>query len=761
MTDTDNRITQLSNKLDILLQKQRTLSQAFFELQTELNQLKATQKETTETIIEEPAKETPPQEIRVTPPPAPVPPVKEWIPERKQTQNQSNWEKFIGENLLSKIGIVILVIGVAIGAKYAIEHQLISPLMRIILGYLVGGGLLGFAFKLKAKYTNFSAVLLSGASAIVYFITYFAYDFYQLIPQIPAFGLMVVFTAFTVGAAIHYNRQMIAHLGLVGAYAIPFLLSDGSGKFAVLLSYMAIINTGILVVSIKKYWKPLYYVSFGLTWLIYFFWYVSDLTVSDATGTTINPHFGLALTFLILFFIIFYLAFLGYKFIKNETFTVENIVLLLANSFIFYGFGYEILEHHSTGIHLLGLFTFCNALLHCLISVLIYKRKLVDKNLFYLTFGLMLVFVTITIPVQFNGNWITLLWSAEAVLLFWIGRKKQVPVYEFLSYPLILLSFISLIYDWIDVYLGFPLVEFLPVFNIHCFTSVLSIIAFGWITLLNQKEVTDIRKDSSNLINYAIPVLLIFTVYTSFRLEIAHYYNLQLWRTHYTGHSIATFKTIWILNYSLFFVSALSFVNLKKIKNQALGYASIILTVITIFVFLIQGLLLFSELREDYLNSSVNSTVLNIGIRYISFVFMALALYSTFLYTKTSFITKTFKTVFDIVLHLSILWIVSSEFLHWIEMFHYTEGYKIVSILWGMYALLLIILGIWKKKKHLRIGAMILFGVTLMKLFVYDMTHFGTIAKTIVFVSLGIILLIISFLYNKYKRFISEEHAEE
>ena len=54
-----------------------------------------------------------------------------------------DWEKFIGENLINKIGIAILIIGVGIGAKFSIENDFISPLTRVILGYLFGLGLLG------------------------------------------------------------------------------------------------------------------------------------------------------------------------------------------------------------------------------------------------------------------------------------------------------------------------------------------------------------------------------------------------------------------------------------------------------------------------------------------------------------------------------------------------------------------------------------------------------------------------------------------
>ena len=207
-----------------------------------------------------------------------IPPIKKRNPAYKPSFSlkiKSDIEKFIGENLINKIGIAITIIGVAIGAKYSIEHELISPLTRIILGYLMGLVLLGFGIKLKSTYENFSAVLVSGAIAILYFITYAAYSFYSLFPQLPAFLLMVVFTGFAVVAAIKYDKQVIAHIGLVGAYAVPFLLSEGSGKVVILFTYMAIINVGILLIALKKYWKPLYFSSFICTWVIFAAWYFS------------------------------------------------------------------------------------------------------------------------------------------------------------------------------------------------------------------------------------------------------------------------------------------------------------------------------------------------------------------------------------------------------------------------------------------------------------------------------------------------------
>jgi uncharacterized membrane protein len=788
MTDDNNRINQLHGKLESLLKRQDDFSKEINNLRVEINRLKTTETEQTEKKEEakldrpitdtdfETNKEKTTADYRTTQQQAKKEPPKQTIPPlNNPPKTKIDLEKLIGENLINKFGIAITVIGVAIGAKYSIENELISPLTRIILGYLTGLGLLGFGIKLKTKYENYSAVLVSGAMAILYFITYSAYDFYDLIPQVFAFALMVIFTVFTVIAAINYNRQIIAHIGLVGAYAIPFLLSEGSGKVAVLFSYMAIINIGILAIAFKKYWKPLYYASFGLTWLMYFLWYASKYQSIE--------HFGLALIFLSIFFVTFYLTFLVYKLLRKEKFEINDIILLLANSFVFYGIGYAIFDNHKTGEQFLGIFTLCNAIVHFFVSAVIYRQKLADRNLFYLVSGLVLVFITIAIPVQLDGNWVTLLWAGEAALLFWIGRTKDVPVYEKLSYPLMILAFFSITHDWTSVYDTYnpenPEIGITPLLNINFLSSLLFISAFGFINILNRnKNYTSAlvnEKRISKIISFSIPFILFFTLYYAFRMEISSYWD-QLYAdsaltinsesqqnpNYYWNYDLSRFKTIWIINYSLLFVSILSFVNFRKFRNEQFGLINLGLIILALTVFLIQGLYVLSELRDSYLEQTLSQYYqrdsLNIGIRYISFAFVALTLFTCYTNIRQAYMQRDFKIAYDFLLHTSILWISSSELISWMDIAESTQSYKLgLSILWGSYSLFLIVIGIWKKNKPLRIGAIALFGVTLVKLFFYDISHLDTIAKTIVFVSLGVLLLIISFLYNKYKHIISDE----
>jgi len=173
-------------------------------------------------------------------------------------------------------------------------------------------------------------------------------------------------------------------------------------------------------------------------------------------------------------------------------------------------------------------------------------------------------------------------------------------------------------------------------------------------------------------------------------------------------------------------------------------------------VFLSHGLQELETLKDSYYQQTLAEyyprTPFYIGIRYVAFAFVGLLLLATYEYIQSNLVDDFLEIPFDVVLHLTILITASFELMHCLGIANASQSDKLgLSIFWGIYALFLIAFGLWKKKQHLRIGGMILFALTLVKLFLYDLAHLDTIAKTVVLVSLGVLLLIISFLYNKYK----------
>jgi len=771
------KLEALQLKLNLLLNKQEDFNKDIAWLKYELSLLKKEiqleeisvkapvpvenkQELTTSPISSEEKSTEKPSEVETLKPPITNLP--------KKPKSKSDLEKFIGENLINKIGIVILVLGVGIGAKYAIDNELISPLTRIILGYAMGLGLIFFALKLKSKYLNFSSVLLSGSMAIMYFITFIAYDFYALLSQSIAFALMVIFTIFTVIAALNYNKQVIAHIGLIGAYAVPFLLSDGSGNAHILFGYMAFINLGILAICIKKYWKPILYHSFGLTWLIYSAWFVTDYNYED--------YFAPAFIFLTVFFLIFYVATLAYKIIQHQKFLVTDISLISANAFIYFGFGYAILSGFELGENLLGLFAALNGVLHFLVCVFLYRKKSVEKTIFYFIAALVITFITIAIPIQLDGNWVTLIWSLEALLMFYLGKYKQNFMFEKMAYPLILLAIISLLEDWESAYASIS-ENFSPILNANFFTSLFVLICLGAILFVFQKK-KEVTHSYNYLAKYAVSALFLGIAYFIFRLELGSYFlmnyqasQIEVASTESTiplyhfNYEILNFRTLWIINYSLLFFSIVTYFVTKKIQHKTILSCFLGLNLFVLLIFLLSGLWNLSELRDSYLQQNLNEFydrgIYYILIRYISFLFVIPLVYLTYKLIQKKFNQKIMIFA-ELLFHLLLVWVLTSELIQWLDIAGVSSLYKIgLSILWGTYSLLLIGVGIGKKKKHLRIGAIVLFSITLIKLFFYDIRSLDTLSKTIVFVALGILLLLISFLYNKYKDLITDAEKND
>ena len=659
-----------------------------------------------------------------------------------------NLEDFIGTSLISKIGIIAIVIGVGIGVKYAFDHDLISPPIRVLMGYLAGGVLLFFTYRLQKAYRAFSAVLLSGALAITYYTSFAAHIYYELFSQSMTFVIMVLLTIYAVVEALRTDQPVIAHFGLVGAYAVPYLLGDDPDQITFLFTYVAIVNIGILAISLWRYWKNLYYAAFGITWLIYATWYGFDYQEA--------LHYNEALIFLTVFFVIFYLTFLAYKLIRREKYHTSDVAMLLLNSFIFYGLGYAILQDHDIGQDQLGLFTLLNALLHLGVSVVVHQFRLADRNLFYLVAGVGLIFATIAIPVQLDGNWVTFLWAGEALLLFWIGRSRKAPAFEKISYALFPLAFVSLFQDWADYNdTGFEAIK--SILNVYLLTSLWSAACFGGALLINRKEVyTHPLREGRlphNLLNYGLAVIFVMTLYLGFLLEITHYFEVL--ENQVEGSNVfMRYQFIWAVNYTLFFLTVLTLANIFRLRDGELGLINLILTLLVMTIFTLGSLTQFADLQDAYGNTALNHSgnPWYILIRYVSYIFAGGLLWATWKQLRQPFMNEKLLTLFDLFLHIVILSAASLELYCWMSMLDITNSFQAgLSILWGIYALTLIGLGIYWEKKHLRIAAMVLLGITLIKVALVDLANLDTPTKTVVLVILGALLLGISFLYNKFR----------
>lgn len=331
-------------------------------------------------------------------------------PLEEPSSTGGSYENFIGLRLIHLVGIVVLVIGLSIGVKYAIDRNLISEAMRIGLAYGAGVALFVLSLRLRRQYEAFSAILFSGAMASVYFTTYAAYVYYAMMPFFVAFILMIAFTVFTVYQALTYNRKEIALLGLVGAYAIPFLISKNTGQPALFFLYITLINSAVVFLVIKRGWKLVGSVAQYLTWLLFLGWASMQYT---------EKHLWVGLVFLVVFFLLFTFNTLVPRVVQRQAIGEGERWQLLMNNVAAY-FGSVFIMAHTFESEAIAAVTLVVSLVMAVQWYALHSLWGEEKTRNAVAL-LSLVLFVVFIAFQWEGLTVTLLWLLTAVVLFAYG----------------------------------------------------------------------------------------------------------------------------------------------------------------------------------------------------------------------------------------------------------------------------------------------------------------------------------------------------
>jgi uncharacterized membrane protein len=324
-------------------------------------------------------------------------------------------ENFIGLKLMHLVGIVVLVIGISIGVKYAIDKELISETVRILLAYAAGSLLFVFSVRLKKKYQFFSAILFSGSMASIYFTTYAAFVYYQFFPAIVAFLLMVALTVYTAITAISYDRKEIAIIGMIGAYGIPFLISANAERVELFFSYILLINVGVVFLSFKKGWKLMRQLALVITWMLFIGWGLLRYNESQQ---------GIAIVFMTVYYILFLISALAFRINRNMALTSGDIQQVIINNTALYIAAIIVFGKNSLEAELAtttGFMFFLTGLLAFISSKILYAEIVLQRWLTWQSLLLLLLFIVF----QWDGLTVTLLWVAVSVLLFAWGMVAQ------------------------------------------------------------------------------------------------------------------------------------------------------------------------------------------------------------------------------------------------------------------------------------------------------------------------------------------------
>lgn len=371
---------------------------------------------------------------------------------------KSSFEESMGSTWFSRVGIIALVLGVVFFLKYAFDNDLISYLFRIVIGVTAGIGLM-IAGELTAKnekYKQWAKKLVAGGFAITYFSIFAAYNFAEYRAAIgitlsqDIILLSIVAIAGVVLGLKDDSKTFVNFAFLLG-YLNAFLGMDNMSQVLPIV-YCLFLTTFLIVVSVYKQWNTLRIGGIVATYLLFVTWFSET-----------DPSFLMSSIFLCAY----YLAFNIQSLLITEN-SRNDAGISIINSLLFYGIFYNLLiEFHYAQFH---------SLLVWIIAVISFSlyalaRYLKKDMLRFAYLGLALFFLTISIHLQFDKQWITIGWALEAALLGYLGISLDVKLLRVTAYIVAFLAASKAFFLDLDVLNGYQRLEaiLIPVISFYSF----------------------------------------------------------------------------------------------------------------------------------------------------------------------------------------------------------------------------------------------------------------------------------------------------
>lgn len=364
-------------------------------------------------------------------------------------------EDFIGGRLLNRIGALIVVFAIAYFLKWSFDNNIIGELGRCVLGLAAGIGMMAAGqIYFKRGYTTFSQGLTGAGIAVIYLSTYAAVNYYHLISSFTAFALMFL-TALTAGImAAAGDAGATAALATIGGFMVPFLMGSHTGRIVPLLTYILILDLGILFMAYYRQWLFLNIIALLGTGLVTLAAFNMEWLIWNGQA----------------FIVIYLILFIVVAGLYNHRTRNDNPFLLLAGAIIFGIFTYAnlYLKMHDW----LGFISLCLAAIYLGTFLLLRSRNLgtvfFSKTLLFLS----LIFSLLAPPAQLQGMYHQMAWLAVAAASLYFSRSIRSNIAYIAGIIIIVMSISAIT----------PEIHPQPVFNST--TLLLSLIVVDWFMAL-------------------------------------------------------------------------------------------------------------------------------------------------------------------------------------------------------------------------------------------------------------------------------------
>jgi uncharacterized membrane protein len=324
-------------------------------------------------------------------------------------------EFFTTGNVVVRLGVVVLFLGVAFLLRYAYEHALLPVELRLAGAALGGLALTAIGWRLRERADSYGVVLQGAGVGVLYLTVFAAARLYPLLPIGAAFAALVILVAASSVLAVVQRAQSLAAFATSGGFLAPVLLSTGEGSHVALFSYYAVLNAGVLAMAWFRAWRWLNWLGFLFTFVIGASWgyqyYRPELYAST------QP-------FLVLFFG-FYLA-VTVLFARRD----EEAPAPFVDGALVFGMPLAAFALQWALVRELPFGLAYSALTAAFVYLTLawwLKRQARFATLLGTSFtALAVIFATLAIPFAFDDQrWTAGIWALEGAGLIWFGVRQQ------------------------------------------------------------------------------------------------------------------------------------------------------------------------------------------------------------------------------------------------------------------------------------------------------------------------------------------------
>ena len=182
-----------------------------------------------------------------------------------------NLEESLGTNWLNKLGIVILVIGIALFLTYEVSQ--VGPIGKVVVGYSVCVAMLcaGIFFERQDQWRILARAAIGGGWSLLYFTSYAIYHVAAtrvLSSESIDLTLLLLVAAGMLAHTLRYNSQVVTGL----AFLLAFTTINISRGDAYVLIASAILAAGLATVALRRRWFKVELAGMAAAYLNHYLW---------------------------------------------------------------------------------------------------------------------------------------------------------------------------------------------------------------------------------------------------------------------------------------------------------------------------------------------------------------------------------------------------------------------------------------------------------------------------------------------------------